>query len=109
MLAARSWACYPRRGRPEHGFLLDKGAFTTIDPPGYHIHRGHRDQWSWPYRRASTYMLSGTSMVLLDKGGFTTIDVPVLIRTNALGINAPGQTAGFFTDTGGTVHGFVAH
>jgi hypothetical protein len=46
---------------------------------------------------------------LLDKKGtFTTIDVPDATFTRAFGINAVGDIVGFYEDSSGTGHGFVA-
>jgi hypothetical protein len=46
---------------------------------------------------------------LLDKKGtFTTIDGPGATFTFASGINAAGDIVGFYEDSSGTGHGFVA-
>jgi probable HAF family extracellular repeat protein len=65
-------------GGTEHGFLLDQGTFTTIDPPGSDFTQAFdinaRGQIVGDYRDASgTY-----HGFLLDKGIFTTIDPPGL-------------------------------
>lgn len=38
---------------------------------------------------------------------FTTLDFPGAVLTNVQGINASGDTVGFYTDTGGRQHGFL--
>ena len=90
-----------------HGFLLDKGTFTTIDFPGA--------------AGTTTFGINAAGQIvgiygdaggtehgyLLDKGTFTTIDVPGSTLTQAFDINARGQIVGDYTDASGTSHGFL--
>jgi len=91
-----------------HGFLLDGGSFTTIDPPGATggTEAGGINELG---QIVGEFIdASGQHGFLLDKGIFATIDVPGAMSTSALAMNARGQIVGIFADAGGTVHGFVA-
>jgi uncharacterized membrane protein len=91
-----------------HGFLLDKGTFTTIDFPAARatdaIGINAVGQIVGRYDDAG-FVIHG---FLLDKGAFTMIDPPGSTFTEAIGINAAGQIVGDYMDASGTLHGFVA-
>ena len=92
----------------EHGFLLDKGRFTTIDVPGrdwdrnlwHQMRRGRSLVWYFEAR-------SRTHGFLLDNGTFVTIDVPGAPNTRAHGIDATGRIAGIYETACFTFPGFV--
>jgi uncharacterized membrane protein len=94
--------------RGEHGFLLSKGAFTTIDVPGATFGTtasgiNLEGDIVGFYSNAT-----GTHGFLLSKGAFTTIDVPgATFGTTASGINPEGDIVGFYGNATGT-HGFSA-
>ena len=94
-----------------HAFLLDDGAFTTIDPPGasgaFTVATGINDR-----EQIVGYYLDagGTSHGFLrdKKGVFTTIDHPDGIgKTVALDINNRGQIVGAYVDAELATHGFL--
>jgi hypothetical protein len=88
-----------------HGFLLDKGNYTTLDVPG--------SSWTWASGINASGQIVGcygdgntSHGFLLDNGSYTTLDVPGSQSTSAYGINDLGQIVGSYTDgTGG--HGFL--
>jgi uncharacterized membrane protein len=97
-----------------HGFLLSKGAFTTIDVPGaaYTTADGINPEGDIVGDYATTVGECGAVPgpgchgFLLSKGTFTTIDVPGALGTTARGINPEGDIVGFYlNDTG--FHGFL--
>jgi probable HAF family extracellular repeat protein len=93
-----------------HGYLLDKGVFTTIDHPdavGETVASdiNNRGQIVGQYIDAD-----GTEHgFLLDDGVFTTIDHPDAspIGTAAIGLNDRGQIVGFYAGADGANHGFL--
>jgi probable HAF family extracellular repeat protein len=92
-----------------HGFLLDKGVFTTIDHPDAVAETGatsinNRGQIVGGYIDAE----GTTRGFLLDKGVFTTIDHPdAVAETGATSINNRGQIVGGYIDAEGTTRGFL--
>jgi uncharacterized membrane protein len=106
-------------GSSQHGFLWNRGRFTTIDPPDavafvqvYSIdERG---------RIVGAYYDSADVQhgFLLEDGVYTRIDPPGAVGTKAVGINERGQIVGIYGDANaipgpdgtlpaGTVHGFL--
>jgi uncharacterized membrane protein len=96
-----------------HGFLLDKGVFTTIDHPDAVAETtalaiNNRGQIVGGYVDAE-----GTARsFLLDDGVFTPIDHPDAASgpgagTVARDINKRGQIVGLYADAEGTIHGFL--
>jgi len=88
-----------------HGFLLSKGAFTTIDVPGasltYVSGINPDGDIVGQYVNAT-----GDHSFLLSKGAFTTIDVPGAYSTGAFAINPEGNIVGLYIkDT--RVQGFL--
>src|SRR5437867_2738186 len=88
-----------------HGFLLDNGVFTTIDPPA-----------APPSTEASGINNLGQIVgdyidgagqhgFLFDKGVYTTLDVPGASFTLAEKINNRGQIVGFYGVAPWTHHG----
>jgi probable HAF family extracellular repeat protein len=96
-----------------HGFLLDKGVFTTIDHPDAVAETGassinNRGQIVGGYVDAE----GTTHGFLLDDGVFAPIDHPDAASgpgagTVARDINKRGQIVGFYFDAEGTAHGFL--
>jgi probable HAF family extracellular repeat protein len=92
---------------PLHGFLLDRGRYTTIDVP--------KASSTTPFgisdrgRVVGLYMDAGNKPhgFLLDRGRYTTIDVAGATGTGATGINNRGQIVGVYTDAGNKPHGFL--
>jgi uncharacterized membrane protein len=90
-----------------HGFLLSRGAFTTIEPDGAF------ESGASGVNEARQIVgwfsdVVGTHGFLLAHGTFTTIDVPGATpgSTTAYGINAAAQIVGSFLDATGS-HGFL--
>jgi probable HAF family extracellular repeat protein len=96
-----------------HGFLLDKGVFTTIDHPdavaeSAALGINNRGQIVGGYVDADGTVRS----FLLDDGVFTPIEHPDAASGTATGtavrsINDRGQIVGFYVDAEGAVHGFL--
>jgi probable HAF family extracellular repeat protein len=97
-----------------HGFLLDKGVFTTIDHPdavaeSAALGINNRGQIVGFYVDAEGVVHG----FLLEDGAFTTIDHPDAplesgAGTAAFGLNNRGQIVGFYLDAGAeAVRGFV--
>jgi probable HAF family extracellular repeat protein len=89
-----------------HGFLLDNGSCTTVDPPG------STDTWAIGINASGqivgTYYAAGTSHgFLLNNGTYTTIDVPGSIYTVPHGINDSGQIVGYYQAADNAYHGFL--
>ncbi|MCI0549775.1 MAG: hypothetical protein L0287_02340, partial [Anaerolineae bacterium] len=90
-----------------HGFLLQRGAFTSIDYPGSvntqatgaspigEIVGGYQD------------LDGGDHGFLFSKGSFTSIDFPAALATRAFGINPEGDIVGDYLAGDFTVHGFL--
>jgi uncharacterized membrane protein len=97
---------YDTAGFAVHGFVLDRGRYTTIDVPGASrtiaLRINARGQILGDYEDAR----GGCHGYLLDKGRFTTIDVPGA-PTQAVGLNDRGQVVGTYIDAGGAFHGFL--
>jgi hypothetical protein len=102
---------YDGLGEFIHGYLRAKdGTFTNFDVPG--ATGGTMPSGISPPGNIVGTFKDGTGShgFLLDKkGNFTTINVPGAEETNLSGINAQGQLVGFFTDSMGATHGFVAN
>jgi probable HAF family extracellular repeat protein len=92
---------YDTAGFAVHGFVLDRGRYTTIDVPGAPTQAlGLNDRG----QILGTYIDAGGAFhgFLLDKGVYTTIDVPGALPSTAADSNARGQTIGFYLDAAGT-------
>jgi probable HAF family extracellular repeat protein len=94
-----------------HGFVYDKGKFTTIDVPSkatalFTQARGITNDG----RIVGYYVADGRyhGFVYYKKGKFTTIDVPDATHTYVHHINASGQIVGAYRDQNNRTHGFVA-
>jgi probable HAF family extracellular repeat protein len=89
-----------------HGYVLDRGEFTTIDPPGSGLTQARginsRGQIVGFFAGGN-----GTHGFLYDRGEFSTIDVPGAVRTIASGINSQSQIVGEYEDINGIVHGYL--
>ena len=88
-----------------HGFLLDGGMFTQLDPPGATetLANGINDAGQIVGQFSDA---SGAHGFLLDAGTFTRFDAPGAIATQGEGINDSGQIVGSLSDGAGT-HGFL--
>ncbi|MGH8865932.1 MAG: hypothetical protein ACREVZ_15015, partial [Burkholderiales bacterium] len=94
-----------------HGFLLKKGVFTSIDPPGAtgaeatginilgHIVGGWTDDPECSH--------CFTHAFLLTPRGFKELAFPTALETVANGINAAGQIVGSYFGEDETFHGFL--
>src|SRR5215470_3474887 len=93
---------------PEHGFLLTRDGFSTIDVPGADVTNTHayginnRGEIVGAYTDGSGHYHG----YLLSDGGFTIIDVPGASDTFAWGINNAGQIVGQYV-TANVSHGFL--
>jgi hypothetical protein len=100
-----------------HNFLLSKGTFTNIDPPGGQgpallflaTQMGINTQGDIVGNyRDSNFQSHG---FLLSKGIYTSIDAPWADPSNfgtwASGINPRGDIVGFYFDSSGNPHGFL--
>ncbi len=93
-----------------HGFLLKKGVFTSIDPPGAagarafginilgHIVGGWTDDPECPDCFVKAF--------LLTPRGFETLEFPDALETVANGINTRGQIVGEYFGEDEVYHGF---
>ncbi len=92
----------PPCGNKLHGFLLDKGTFTTIDSPiGY---------YTILYGINASGQIVGGGGFLLDDGVFTYIQSPTGAPIQTYGINASGTIVGEHDDGSGSgyVVGYIA-
>jgi probable HAF family extracellular repeat protein len=106
---------YRKSDQIRRGFLLEHGAFITVDHPlaaqlpgamGGTQAFGLND----PGDIVGSYVAGGhTHGYLLPKGAttFTAIEVPGATDTTPEGINNNGVIVGFFVDTDGNQHGFI--
>ena len=97
---------YDTAGFVIHGFLLDRGRYTTIDVPGASrtlaLRINARGQILGDYEDER----GGCHGFLLEEGRFETIDVPGT-PTQAIGLNDRGQVAGTYIDAMESFHGFL--
>jgi uncharacterized membrane protein len=94
----------PDAGGILHGFLLDSGVFTQIDPPGVVAAYGinNRGQIVGQFFDGGS-----THGFLLDDDAFTQIDFPGATATQAGRINNRGRIVGHFLDAGQGVHRYL--
>jgi uncharacterized membrane protein len=90
-----------------HGFVLNKGVFTTIDVPS--AVATFINGINAPERLAGTYIDDGgTSHAFFEnKGYFTTLYPPDSIRSQGGFINAQGQVDGTYRTADQKRHGFI--
>jgi len=91
-----------------HGFMLNRGAFTSFDAPGadgYTSVNGVNARGD----HCGIYFVDGQSRAyLLDKaGGFTPLNHPVEFSSFAFSLNAKGQVVGYYVDATRTRRGFI--
>src|SRR5438093_12044119 len=91
----------PNTGIGQHGFLYDRGTFTTIDVPAaltVTVPSGINEAG-----KIVGYFDDNTGIhgFLYDRGTFTTIDVPGAQKTPACGSNAADHIVGLFDDNTG--------
>jgi uncharacterized membrane protein len=91
-----------------HGFLISKGEFRTLDFPGSTLTKAfglnNRDEVVGAYVDASGL----THGFIFNDGEFTSVDDPEGIGTSTIdGINDRGQIVGFYVAAGGNTDGFV--
>ncbi len=92
-----------------HGFLLAKGTFFTLDFPGATSTQAfglnNEDDVVGAYVDAQGL----THGFIFDDGHFQSVDDPEGVGTTTInGINNRGQLVGFFVDAAGNTDGFVA-
>jgi len=92
-----------------HGFLLAKGTFFTLDFPGATSTQAfglnNEDDVVGAYVDAQGL----THGFIFDDGFFQSVDDPEGVGTTTInGINNRGQVVGFFVDAAGNTDGFVA-
>ncbi len=88
-----------------HGFLYDAGIFTTLDVPGT------RDGFPQGINTAGGILVDADLHSFVYSGGnLTPINVPGALggEASSMGINDIGQVVGYYTDTAGHQHGFLA-
>jgi uncharacterized membrane protein len=93
-----------------HGFLLDRGVFTTIDPPGASFTEAAgingRGQIVGPYLdpdgTAHGFLRDRGHGARRDTGVFTTIDLPGALATTADHLNNRGQIVGTYSEVSNT-------
>jgi uncharacterized membrane protein len=95
-----------------HGFILNKGAFTTVDVPPELGVATQINGINAPGQLMGTYFESTgtTHAFFLTKGAVTTLDPPGAIRSQGGFINAQGQAVGTYRTLEGTFqkrHGFI--
>ena len=101
---------YGDAGGKSHGFVLDRGTFTTIDVPGATVTlaQGINE----PGQIVGVYIDDPVNFVwhsyLVTGATFTKIDVPGSTGTGAFGINLAGQIVGKYFTADGLTHGFLA-
>jgi probable HAF family extracellular repeat protein len=91
-----------------HGFVLNKGAFATIDAPGG-VNGTIINGINARGQLAGSYIDAGGMFhgFFDNKGYFTTLYPPGSIRTVCGFINAQGQVVGTYRDANTTRHGFI--
>lgn len=86
-----------------HGFVYDKGIFSTIDVPGsLDTNASSINDYG---QIVGTY--DGTHGFLYDDEEFHGIDVPEALETRCWCINNRGQIVGVFNGSSGASHGFL--
>jgi uncharacterized membrane protein len=89
-----------------HGYLWDRGRFTTIDVPGaVTTAQGINDLGQIVGYTTADLDLTGARGFLLAKGvrgPFTPVSVPAAPRTIANGLNNHGQVVGVYEDPNAT-------
>ena len=95
---------------PFHGFLLSKGMFSTIEPPGRLYRRARLRGINSRGDIVGQFLQADVHGFLFSGGTFTVVDVPgaVVGGTRVRGINARGDITGLYDDSSGNEHGFVA-
>jgi uncharacterized membrane protein len=90
-----------------HGFVLNKGVFTTIDAPG--AVASVVNGINAPDRLGGAFLdsMGKFHAFFENKGGFITLDPPGSIRTLGGFINAQGQVDGTYRDATEKRHGFI--
>jgi hypothetical protein len=92
-----------------HGFLIAKGRFTTLDFPAATLTQAfglnNEDDVVGAYMDAAGL----THGLIFDDGFFQSVDDPEGVGTTTInGINDRGQLVGFFVDAAGNTDGLVA-
>ena len=94
-------------GGRQHGFLLDNGELTLIDVPDatHTLASGINNRG----QIVGVYHVVGDQGIYLrhPDGSFTLIDIPGASSIHRVTISDRGAIAGSFTDTAGTIHGFL--
>jgi uncharacterized membrane protein len=88
-----------------HGFLLDHGVYTTLDPPGSNSSVSGINASGQIVGEYSAGYGTGEHGFLVDNGNYTTFDLPGSGYWVS-GINASRLIVGGYNDSG-PVHGFL--
>jgi hypothetical protein len=92
-----------------HGFLLVKGTFFTLDFPGATLTQAFGLNNEDDVVGAYTDAAGLTHGFIFDDGHFQSVDDPEGVGTTTInGINDRGQLVGFFVDAAGNTDGLVA-
>jgi len=96
-----------------HGFVKTGSSFTTLDYPGAVQYGGTSANGINNEGVVTGYYDSnssgGFSGFIWDNGNFTTLNVPGAVSTSISAINDEGDLAGYYVDSNGVFHGFVAY
>ena len=93
----------------EHGFVLSKGVYTTLDAPGavgVTVAQGINNAGE-VVGYATDKDGNDFGFTLSKKGVYETIDVPGAVWTDVYSINADGDIVGAYGDASGVEHGYV--
>jgi probable HAF family extracellular repeat protein len=97
---------YVEFGGAQHGFIEDRGKYTTLDVPGASHTRlfgiNNHGEIVGDYTKGTR-----SHGFLYTRGRFTNLDVPGAVFTSPIGINDRGQVVGFYEDGKGRSHGFL--
>ena len=101
-------------GGAARGFLLQRGRFTMINPPGAKGTQpqgiNNRGQIVGKYSNTTGAVSENGAKVrgfLLDRGRYLRLDVPGAVTSQAFDINDRGQVVGEYQDAAGVFHGYL--
>lgn len=93
------------------GFLKHGSRITTFDVPGNNTFASainDRDEVVGYYCRNCFLVATVNHGFIVHAGNVVTVDVPGAVSSGILGNNDRGDLVGFYVDTSGKVHGFIA-
>jgi hypothetical protein len=99
-------------GELSHGYILEKGEYTTLDFPGattgtFAGGGNPANDVVGVYNYLSTCTTDCNHAFLLKDGVYTSFDYPDAIFSEATGINPSGVIVGVYEDTSDNFHGFI--